>query len=170
MTQADEHAKKIELSNCSMLKDGICLIAYVPVGDNERVWLISKLKAAEQQKFEKYIPIFIHKAEEQIVCGIVYEPNEEDAQGDMATAEEIRKAAYQFMEDVQAFKINHKGKNIKAKVLESYIAPGNLTIAGQKIKKGSWLLTTRILDKAIWDDIKSGDLTGYSMAGYAMAS
>jgi len=170
MTQADEHAKKIELSNCSMLKDGIYLIAYVPVGDNERVWMISKLEVEEQQKFEKYIPFFIQKADEQIVCGIVYEPNEEDAQGDMATAEEIRKAAYQFMEDVQAFKINHKGKNIKAKVLESYIAPGNLTIAGQKIKKGSWLLTTRILDKAIWDDIKSGDLTGYSMAGYAMAS
>lgn len=168
MTQADEHAKKFVFSGCKMIEDGTYLTAYVPVAEGERVWMISRLKA-EEQKFEKYVPIFVQKADEQIVCGIVYEPNEEDVQGDTATAAEIQKAAYQFMEDVQVFKINHKGKHIKAKVLESYIAPQDLVIAGQKIKKGSWLLTTRILDKKIWEDIKSGELMGYSMAGYAMA-
>ncbi|MBW1723698.1 MAG: hypothetical protein JRJ78_16830 [Deltaproteobacteria bacterium] len=73
------------------------------------------------------------------------------------------------MEEVQAFKVNHEGRPVKARVLESYVAPDDLTIAGHRVKKGSWLLTTRILDKNVWEEIKSGKLTGYSMAGYAMA-
>jgi len=167
MVQADEHAKKIEFAGGKLLKDGIYLFAYVPV-DQGRVWMISRLPPNEQ-KFEKFVPVFVQKAEEQIVCGIVYEPDEVDAQGDTADAEEIRKAAYQFMEEVQAFKVNHEGRPVKARVLESYVAPDDLTIAGHRVKKGSWLLTTRILDKNVWEDIKSGKLTGYSMAGYAMA-
>jgi len=167
MVQADEHAKKIEFSGGKLLKDGVYLFACVPV-DQGRVWMVSHL-APNEQKFEKFVPVFVQKAEEQIVCGIVYEPDEVDAQGDTASAEEIRKAAYQFMEEVQAFKVNHQGRPVKARVLESYVAPDDLTIAGHRVKKGSWLLTTRILDKTVWEDIKSGKLTGYSMAGYAMA-
>ncbi|MBW1939375.1 MAG: hypothetical protein JRI67_11555 [Deltaproteobacteria bacterium] len=168
IVQADKHAQKLKIKGGKLLPDGIYLVAYVPVEDG-RVWMISKLKDEEQKRFEKYVPIFISKAEEQIVCGIVYEPNVEDAHGDMATEEEIRKAAYQFMEEVQVFKINHKGSRVKAKILESYIAPQDLVIAGQNIRKGTWLLTTRILDKDVWNDIKAGKLTGYSMAGYAYA-
>ena len=43
-------------------------------------------------------------------------------------------------------------------------------IGKKKIKKGSWVLVTRVLDDNVWEDIKSGKLTGYSMAGYARAS
>lgn len=130
----------------------------------------NEISLTEERKFEKYVPIFISKADEQIVCGIVYEPNEEDAQGDKANEEEIRKAAYYFMENVQKFKVNHKGKAVRVKLLESYITPQDIIIAGQKVKKGSWVLTTRILDANIWKAIKvDKTLTGYSMAGIALA-
>lgn len=118
-------------------------------------------------EFEKHIPIFVKKADERIVCGIVYAPDEVDSQGDQANAEEIRKAAYDFMENVQTFKVMHKGKPAKVKVLESYVAPQDLTINKRKIKKGSWVLVTRVLDKQLWKDIKAGKFTGYSMAGTA---
>jgi len=124
----------------------------------------------DDEEFEKQIPIFaVEKSgdDKRIVYGIVYSPDEVDAQGDQASAEEIEKAAYHFMEHVQTFKLMHKGKAAKIKILESYIAPENLTIAGRKIKKGSWILVTRILDEKIWKLVKAGKLTGYSMAGYA---
>lgn len=124
----------------------------------------------EGKTFEKFISVYpIDKADsdEQVVCGIVYEPDEVDAQGDKANEIEIRKAAYQFMEQVQVFKIMHKGKKAKVKVLESYIAPVDFTMANQFIKKGSWVITVRILDKKIWKAVKDGKLTGFSMAGYA---
>ena len=76
------------------------------------------------ENFEKTIPIFIEKSkDEQIVYGIVYEPDTVDSQGDQANAEEIRKAAYSFMENAQTFKVMHKGRPVKVKILESYIAP-----------------------------------------------
>lgn len=122
--------------------------------------------------FEKNIPIFKTDADEDehIVCGIVYVPDEVDAQGDEASEDEIREAAYRFMEEGVAFKINHKGKKVDIAILESYIAPQDLTIANVKVKKGSWVLITRVNDDDIWQDIKSGKLTGYSMAGTATAA
>lgn len=117
---------------------------------------------------EKSLEIIpIKKGDEQIVAGIVYEPDTEDAQGDQANAEEIKKAAYDFMEHVQTFKVMHKGSKVKVKILENYIAPVDFTIEDRDVKKGSWLLVSRILDKKLWKSIKAGKLTGYSMAGYA---
>ncbi len=123
---------------------------------------------ADDNNFSKNIPIFIEKSkDEQIVYGIVYEPDTVDTQGDQASAKEIEKAANDFMENVQTFKIMHKGKPAKVKVLQSFIAPVDYTIAKRKVKKGSWVLVTRVLDKKLWKDIKAGKFTGYSMAGYA---
>lgn len=109
----------------------------------------------------------IEKGDEHIVYGIVYEPDTIDAQGDKANADEIKKAAYGFMESVQTFKVMHKGNKVKVKILENYIAPVDFTIEKKEVKKGSWVLVTRILDKKLWKEIKAGKLTGYSMAGYA---
>jgi len=120
--------------------------------------------------FEKFIPIIVvEKADkdEHIVMGIVYEPDVEDSQGDSASAEEIKKACFQFMEDHVGFKVMHKGDKVKVQVLENYIAPVDFTIEGKVVKAGSWVMTTRINDAKIWKAIKSGKLTGYSMAGQA---
>lgn len=121
--------------------------------------------------FEMHVPIFaVEKKgdkDEHIVCAIVYQPDTVDAQGDQASAEEIEKAAHDFMENSQTFKVMHKGKPAKVKILESYIAPQDIKIAKQAIKKGTWLMTVRVNDDKIWKDVKSGKLTGFSMAGYA---
>jgi len=128
----------------------------------------SKLGKPTFEKELSLIPLLKgSKKEERIVYGIVYEPDEEDTQGDTANAEEIRKAAYQFMEEVQTFKVMHKGSNVRVRVLENYIAPVDFTIEKKPVKEGSWVLVTRILDPKIWKAIKKGKLTGYSMAGYA---
>lgn len=121
------------------------------------------------ERFQKSVPIFpVEKAnDEHIVCGIVYEPDTVDAQGDSASAEEIQRAAYDFMQNAQAFKVMHKGKAVNVKILESYVAPVDFTINKRTIKKGSWVLVTRILDKKLWQDIKAGKFTGYSMGGTA---
>lgn len=145
---------------------------------DENPWpsLTGKLVSEDNQveKISKAIsmnvPVFaVEKKDddEHIVYGIVYEPDTVDAQGDQASEEEIRKAAYHFMENNPTFKIMHKGKPVDIKVLESYIAPQDFTIEKRTIKKGSWVLVTRVNDKKLWSAIKDGTYTGYSMAGYA---
>jgi len=133
---------------------------------------VQKFEEKEEvpEKFVQIYPVDKADNDEHIVCGIVYEPDIVDAQGDKANEAEIRKAAYQFIENIQKFKVNHKGKAVKVKLLESYIAPQDFKISGQEVKKGSWVLTVRVLDDKIWANVKNGTLTGWSMAGWAKAS
>jgi len=63
--------------------------------------------------------------------------------------------------------MNHKGNPVKVSLLENYLAPNDLSIEGRAITKGTWLMTVRINDEEIWKAIKEGELTGYSMAGFA---
>jgi len=137
----------------------------LPTAKIEKIELKKETKEEEIEKDIEIIPI--EKGDEHIVYGIVYEPDTKDSQGDQANAEEIQKAAYDFMEHVQTFKIMHKGNRVKVRILENYIAPVDFTIKKREVKKGSWILVTRILDKKLWAEIKAGKLTGYSMAGYA---
>lgn len=170
----EEVAKRIkELigKSCSFAYDrdykGSCIPMFHqvlrPVTKIEKIELESK--GEEIEKDIEIVPF--EKGDEHIVYGIVYEPDTIDAQGDSASAKEIQKAAYDFMENVQTFKVMHTGKKVNIKILENYIAPVDFTIAKRNVKKGSWVLVTRILDKKVWKDIKAGKLTGYSMAGYA---
>lgn len=128
-------------------------------------------KTGKTEKNEKidekeFVTVFIKDAEEHIVTGIVYEPDECDTDGDTADAAEIRKACFYFMEKSGSIKMNHKGNKIKATVIENYIAPVKMSIAGRSIKKGTWLMSVKIHDEDVWKAVKDGDLTGFSMAGY----
>jgi len=118
-------------------------------------------------RFAKFIAVT--KAEENpehFVMSVVYEPDEKDTQEDWATADEIRKAAWSFMESDQIYKINHDEEG-DIHVLESYIAPVDFETEGQKIKAGTWLLGSRVMNEETWEQIEKGELTGYSMAGEA---
>lgn len=106
--------------------------------------------------------------DEHIVTGVVYEPEKVDAQGEYTDADEIRDACYHFMEAGAKFKLNHSGEPLDSvKLLENYIAPVTFELNGEVVKKGSWLMTLRVLDPELWQAIKEGRITGLSMAGYA---
>lgn len=49
-------------------------------------------------------------------------------------------------------------------VVECFVAPCDMTVSGQEIKKGSWCLGV-VWSEAHWPLIKSGERTGYSMEG-----
>ena len=107
--------------------------------------------------------------EEHYVLGVVLEPEIEDTQRDIYSAEEIRKTAHMFMENFGHIGLQHNGViDDRAKILESYIAPCDFDLNGQVIQKGTWLLGARILDTDLWEDVKKGSLTGWSMGGSAI--
>lgn len=119
------------------------------------------------------LPVQLFKSdraeEEQYVLGVVLEPEVEDSQGDIYSADEIRKSAYTFMENFGDMGLQHDGiVNEKIKILETYIAPTDFVIEGQLIQKGTWMLGARIVDTTLWQDIKKGALTGWSIGGSAV--
>lgn len=113
--------------------------------------------------------IFKVDEDQHLVGGIIYEPDVVDAQGDSATASEIVKAAHNWMIKSQTLGKMHKERlgRDKAVIVESFIAPSNYLESNQIVRKGSWILVEKILDKKLWQDVKEGKYTGFSMAGRA---
>lgn len=110
--------------------------------------------------------------EERYVLGIVLEPLKEmgsnDVQDDTYSAKEVRKACHLFMADFGNMGLQHKlSVNGKVKVLENWIATDDCTVGGQSVTKGTWLMGVRVVDDDIWNAIKEGKLTGFSIGGYA---
>jgi DNA adenine methylase len=113
--------------------------------------------------------------EERYVLGIAMEPDAVDSQGDTQSAEEIRKAAFAFMEayrnggDAGHMGLMHKQiVDEKLALLESYIQKADEVIEGETVKAGSWLVAIRVMDDEIWKQVQAGDLTGFSIGGTAV--
>lgn len=114
--------------------------------------------------------------EKRYILGVVLEPNDgrdgplnPDTQGDVYSASDIEKAAHAWMSDFLNVGLMHVelvGRRVVP--VESYIAPMDMQLGDQKILKGSWLLGAIVDDQEIWDAIKAGTLTGWSMGGFAV--
>ena len=111
------------------------------------------------------VPIIVAKgSDQQIVYGVVSEPNVIDLQGDRLSKSEIRAACHKFMQTSQRIGKEHSGV-AKASIIESYIAPTDFKCNGQVVKSGSWVMAVKIHDPALWQAVKKGDITGFSIAG-----
>ena len=107
--------------------------------------------------------------EERYVLGVVLEPETVDSQGDIYSADEIRRAAFRWMEFFGRRGFMHEQLvDDRVRVLESYIAPVDFGEGENVVKAGSWLLGTRVLDDGMWRDIKAGRLQSYSIGGSAI--
>lgn len=109
---------------------------------------------------------------QQIVGGVIYEPEEVDTQGDYTDAKEIEKAMYRFMEkyatDAKRIRINHKGKRYHFPIMEVFQAEGDGTKKGGEIlKAGTWWLEVKVTNPTIWKMIENKELEGFSMGGTA---
>jgi len=57
--------------------------------------------------------------------------------------------------------------NGQVKVLESYLAPVDFAVGETRVRKGPSLLAVRILSDELWEQVKDGKLTGFSIGGSA---
>lgn len=119
-------------------------------------------KSVDRVRKSYGVPIL--KADKQIVYGVVSEPDSIDLQGDRLSKSEIRKACHRFMAESQKIGVEHDGI-AKASIIESYIAPTDFKCNGQVVKSGSWVMAVKVHDNDLWQSIKKGDITGFSIAG-----
>lgn len=126
-----------------------------------------------KKPYEKGHDVQLCKAgdgEEQFILGIVLQPETTDSQGDIYSAEEVRKSAHEYMVKYQAIGLMHKGEvdEKEVSIVESYLSPTTFTVGDQEIKKGAWLLGAKVHNTKLWDSVKKGDLTGWSIGGLAV--
>ncbi|MCC2347176.1 XkdF-like putative serine protease domain-containing protein [Bacillus cereus group sp. MYBK29-1] len=140
-------------------------VSYVENGANQRKFFLTK--SEEQPNFDKPVKVIKSDDEEKrLVYGIVYEPDVIDAHGDFTDSETIEKAAHEFMLKYRQIDKNHDFVAGVGEVVESYIAPADMELNGEPVKKGTWILTTKA-DEETWEAVKKGEFQGYSLAGVA---
>lgn len=122
-----------------------------------------------QQPLSSTVQILKIDQDQHLVYGVVLIPDIQDAQGDIISRQDVQQAAHQFVADYSLGKSalgdNHTTQAKNSNVVESYIAPQDLSINNKAVSKGSWVLVSKVLDKRIWRKIKDGTYTGYSIGG-----
>ena len=112
------------------------------------------------------ISLPIQKADKahQIVFGTVYEPNAVDTHGETISEEDVFKMAWEFIEKGrhQNIDVNHDFVKSGSSVVESFIARDG----DPDFPPGAWVLGVRCTDET-WEKVLTGDLNGFSLAGYA---
>lgn len=136
----------------------------------------SKIAKALSRGFSVKVVKTEETAEERIIFGAVLVPDIADAQGDIYSAEEVKKACYSYMEIYGAqHKIMHKGELLEDKValLENYLSKfeENWSDKGDEdmYPAGTWFQAIRANDDGIWKDAKGGIFTGFSIGGSAVS-
>jgi len=111
---------------------------------------------------------------ERFIFGVVLVPGEVDAQGDIYSAYEVRKAAHGYMQHFGGvLRVMHDGVNVPAaKVVETYLTRVEETYGDETFPVGTWMLGSK-LDKSeagdhLWKRVESGEFTGYSIGGTAL--
>ena len=121
-------------------------------------------KASQKSTEAVFVPISKADEEARIVYGVVLEPHTTDLQGDVLSVDTIENAAHKYLIQHRTVGDNHS-RQARAEVVESYLAPADMELGGQMISKGSWVMAVHVIDDALWNAVKSGDYSGFSIGG-----
>lgn len=136
-------------------------ISLVDQGANKRdiIW-----KSAN----EVYVPLKKVDDEQRMVYGIVYAPDDPDTDDDYASAETIKAAAHDFMRAGRTQQIDkqHDFNPDEGYVAESWLVRQPDALFPDEIE-GAWAVGIKVLEDDTWEMVKSGDIGGISLAGFA---
>jgi len=108
-------------------------------------------------------PFSIKKSDEdqRLAVGEVYSPGLVDAHGDIMSAKQIEAMAHNFMRSNRNEKVDvsHDNKLYGCYIVESFIAREDDPL----FIPGSWVAAVHVPDDDLWQQIKNGELNGFSM-------
>jgi len=112
------------------------------------------------------VPIKKFDEELQLIYGEVYAPNIPDSQGDFMSVKTIREMAHEFLAQglVSNIDIEHNREISGCAIVESFIAREDDSI----FIPNSWVLGVKVNDPHVWNQIKKGELNGFSIDGEAV--
>ena len=130
------------------------------------------IKGIDKREWIVYGEVMIPTADGELVEGqFVGDVGKVDAHNHFTTESEIRKAMIGFMEALHysnsnAHNIQHDNKSQPDTVIvENFQAPANFMLGKRVVKKGTWVMGTKVNSLSLRKDIESGRIAGYSIEG-----
>lgn len=156
--------------------------------------VITSLTAAESRERMQELPTYsadsVQKTalvksieEKRIVYGVVLDPYVVDAHNDLIPPADVEAAAHEWIEKYRHIGKQHTELDTEAALVESFIVPYPSTedyaaamlqkdhsaykmpYGDQTVHSGTWILGVRLSEER-WELVKSGDVTGFSIAGF----
>lgn len=139
------------------------------VCDAHKDGMLKRLRNVEASQIIKRYTLAKADDAQRYTLGVAYPADEIDSHGDFASAEDVEKAAWQYLTKARGVGLMHKsGTDGAGVVVESYIYRGpDWTVDDQIVKAGDWLLGV-VWDEASWQEIQTGRLRGYSIQGLSL--
>lgn len=164
---ATEHSTRVEKGALTPIVDPnvVAKISPSTAHSHERIE-----HSREEEVQKRFIPIVKADSEKRHITGIVLVPELVDAHGDIYDADVIAEAAHDFLaryNDTSTLGLMHKDMKRDFDLLESWTAPSDLSIGTTIVKQGTWVITMRVNEDKIWNKVKKGEITGFSIGGKA---
>lgn len=123
----------------------------------------------KQENFKLQCDILKKDDEKRIVYGKVLVPNKIDKQYDVIEPEEVERVAHEFLIGFQNPSLVGMVEKSEMGYQHQYIGNQDLYVVESWIDKsdGAWWLGTYVKNDDIWEGVKKGDITGYSIGGKA---
>lgn len=90
-----------------------------------------------------------------------------DRQGDVIEADTLMKAATDFMFSTRTTKQMHVGGKVGEFVHSFPLTSEIAKVFGIQSDKEGWIVACKILDDAVWEKVKAGELRAFSIGGRA---
>ena len=118
------------------------------------------------------IQIQKHDSGEVYIEGAVLIPEIIDHQGDIVSAEVIRKAAYDYMKRSQRPGLIHEVivPSDACALVESRILKSDESINGQELPPGTWVVKFHVIDEDLKEAVLDGKFNGFSIGGTGVAA
>ena len=150
------------------------LVSTPAVTDSEFLQLKSKAKDPDKIMVKGRIPLLRRKSQDNPDDRIVYAPalipDKADGNHEAISKEEIKKAAIKYMEHYRKVDNEHTfmdgdGVPIFSWVLQKDEVFTKLDGNEKMYPEGTWMMGIKVMSDKVWDMIKSGERTGFSIAG-----
>lgn len=117
--------------------------------------------------------VFKFNEEQRLVYGWAYVSTVKgeislDHSGEYIRPDELVKAATNFMMDVRVAKAMHTGSQI-GEIVHSLPVTNEIAASlGLTTDREGWIICVKVHDDAVWDQVKSGKLSAFSIGGRAL--
>lgn len=145
----------------------------IDVGDIDgRQVIIQRKRVGSEEPCEKSVRMPIMKIDKalRVVKGVVLKAECEDLQEEIYSAETVIDASHKFMMQSQTVGLMHKTKCPDTVIVESWTLDSDTKVGNETLKAGTWMMAVKVLSDEIWSKVLAGEITGFSIGGWAVAA
>lgn len=103
--------------------------------------------------------------DQRLFTAVVLRPDVVDSHGDIYSQDVVKQACHDYVAYCMNSNLQHQIELEKSdmKVVESYIAPVDISFEDGDVLKGDWVMVAKIENEDLWKACKNGDFTGFSV-------